>query len=110
MKTILLLSLLLPLSLPVSPVVEVQKAVVVHADARERIVASWCVPPAVGDWVIATDCLMFGDRVAPGDVVVLDGVTLQVSDNASLDIDFALHKLVIGIGSRVLIGTGARIH
>lgn len=69
-----------------------------------------CAPPLVGDWVVAADCLMVGNQSAPRDVLVLDGVTLQIADGATLDIDFAQRKLVIGAGSRVIVGLGGRIH
>lgn len=68
-----------------------------------------CAPPPVGDWVVAADCLMVGDQVAPGAVLVVGDSTLELAASASLDIDFLTQRLEIDATSRVLIGPGARI-
>lgn len=77
---------------------------------RALVAMPVCAPPLVGDWVVASDCLMVGNQNAPRNVIVLDGVTLQMAGGAALDIDFAQRQLVIGVGARVIIGLGGRIH
>ena len=68
-----------------------------------------CAPPLIGDWVIDADCLMVGDQVAAGAVLVVGGSTLELGVGASLDIDFLAERLEIDATSRVIVGPGARI-
>ena len=69
-----------------------------------------CAPPAIGDWWLDSDCLLVGAYTVTGNVYVADGLRLELDADASLDLDFASRHLWIGVGARVVIGTGARIH
>jgi hypothetical protein len=109
MNALLVLSLLLPLSVPATPPAEIGNAAL-STEVAQKIVLPPCAPPVFGTWMVASDCEMFGSRVAPDDVLVLDGVTLTLAAGSELDVDFSSHRLEVGVGSRVLIGVGARIH
>ena len=102
MLTLLLLTLLLGPAAPAA--VEASG----HGDTLTTLPP--CAPPAIGDWVVASDCSMAGDQVAPGAVLVVGGSTLELAAGASLDIDFVSQRLEIDATSRVLVGVGARIY
>jgi len=69
-----------------------------------------CNPPQFGDWWLASDCLLGGSQTVPGNVFVVGSSTLELAPGATLNISFQTHRLWIGVGSRVVIGDGGRIH
>lgn len=68
-----------------------------------------CAPPSAGTWWVVQDCVVVGRHVAPGPVVVWNGVTLRLLAGADLDVDFTHHFLRIRQDARVIVGDGARI-
>lgn len=120
MNTFILLALLLSPTTATVSTAHAEPTIAHSADAtttaatvatpQDIVALPLCAPPPAGNWWIFNDCLMVGNRVAPRNVFVIGGRTLQLAFNASLDIDFAQRRLQIGPGGRVLVGVGGRIY
>ena len=68
-----------------------------------------CPLPLPNPWTITTRCTLTSDATAPGDVIVQSGAVLTISPNRLLDINFALHHLLVQSGGGVLIKAGGKI-
>lgn len=83
-------------------------------EGAKAIEAFWesqlrCSPPETGDWIIARDCTIWRDVVAPGDLIVASDVVLSIGAGVTLDVDFANHALRIAVGSRVEVQPSGQV-
>ena len=68
-----------------------------------------CNHPDSGDWIINSDCTLFGNEIAPANVIVQNNSLVTILDGSTLDIDFTNFHLIIKSGSGVLVKSGGKI-
>jgi len=61
------------------------------------------------DMIITEDCILSGIAIAPANVIVQSGAIMFISNDATLDIDFANFNLTVKSGSGVLIESGGSV-
>ena len=70
---------------------------------------SGCEPPASGDWVVTTSCVINSSATIQGSVIVRDGSVLIIPSRVVLDINFVSFSLTVQSGSGVLIKSGGTV-
>lgn len=80
----------------------------------ERMEAYWgrrlrCFPPETGEWVVAANCTIWRDAVAPGSLRVTGNTTLRVPEGVLLDLDLAAHAVRIEAGANLTVDPGGRV-
>jgi hypothetical protein len=71
---------------------------------------NFCDPtPISGDWVVQSSCILSLNSAIDGNVIVQNGVVLEIPSGVTLDIDFANHNLTVKSGGGVLIKAGGSI-
>jgi hypothetical protein len=69
-----------------------------------------CTPPGSGTWTVPATCTMTGgENIAPGNVLVPNGVVLTIPNGVTLNINFASFNLTVESGGGVLIESGGKI-
>jgi hypothetical protein len=68
-----------------------------------------CFPPDSGNWVVARNCTIWRDVVAPADLIVEGDTVLKIGPKVTLDIDFASHSLRVAPDARIEVQPGGRI-
>jgi cytochrome c peroxidase len=68
-----------------------------------------CAPPPTGDWIVTNTCTFEGSASAAGSVILEGNVVLTIAVNASLNIDFSNHHLIVKDGGKVLIKNGGKV-
>ncbi|MFQ5440100.1 MAG: hypothetical protein ACE5DL_01415 [Nitrosopumilaceae archaeon] len=70
---------------------------------------SHCVVPSSGNWIVASDCVLTGNAVAPGNVWIQNNSVLTIPNHVTLGVDFQNYNLKVFSGSGVLIKLGGAI-
>jgi hypothetical protein len=71
---------------------------------------NFCDPtPISGDWIVQSSCILSLNSTIDGNVIVQNGVVLEIPSGVTLDIDFANHNLTVKSGGGVLIKNGGSI-
>ncbi|MEJ2612424.1 MAG: hypothetical protein P8179_20765 [Candidatus Thiodiazotropha sp.] len=91
-------------SLTIEQTHEEQAAVQAEVQATLR-----CNPPKSGEWIINSDCTIWRDVTAPGDMRIAGGAHLRVAKGVHLRIDLMHHALRVSPGSRFDLLPGARL-
>jgi plastocyanin len=68
-----------------------------------------CEPTLNGDWMVESSCVLSSNTTIYGNVIVQNGVVLEIPSGVTLDIDFANHNLTVKSGGGVLIKNGGSI-
>jgi len=68
-----------------------------------------CSVPVSDDWTVTSDCTLFSNATAPGNVIIQDNSVVTILNGVTLDIDFVNNFLRIEFGGGVLIKSGGTI-